>query len=67
MRLRKLIAALEERVAELEGQQPAEPKQLPAATIPTIPTVDLDAQALWREHIADYSAYCDTDEWAGYL
>lgn len=61
MRLRKRIAQLEERVAELEQR---DQRTLPA---PTIATVDVDAQQLWRDHVPDYASYSETDEWSGYL
>jgi hypothetical protein len=61
-RLRRRLAELEERVAELETQRHYE---LP-------PRYDLggtavDGQALWRQVSAEYSYYADTDEIGGYL
>lgn len=61
-RLRRRVAELEARLAELEDRSSV---TLPATTIPT---VELDAHRLWREHVTDHAAYSDSDDgWNGYL
>ena len=64
--LRKRLAALEARVAELEAAQvvPVWPEPPPKYDHAG---VEVDGQALWRAQVEDYRQHIDVDEWSGYL
>ena len=67
-RLRRRLAALEARVAELEDTQivPVWPEPPPRYDHGGTP---VDGQALWRSCVEDYRQHVDydTDEFGGYL